>query len=84
MKVFLKILQSSQGNVVPESLFLIRLLAWGKKEALAQVFLCKFCEIFNNNFFAEHFWVTTSGNFTKTVFADLFISRLILTYILDF
>ena len=25
-----------------------------KKETLAQVFTCEFCEIFNNNFFTEH------------------------------
>ena len=27
-----------------------------KKETLAQVFSCEFCEIFKNTFFAEHIW----------------------------
>ena len=38
-KVFLKISQNSQEN---------------KKETLAQVFSCEFCEIFKNAFFIEH------------------------------
>ena len=31
-----------------------------KKETLAQVFSCKFCEIFKNMFFKEHLWTTDS------------------------
>ena len=31
-----------------------------KKEFLAQVFSCKFCEIFKNNFFAKHLLETAS------------------------
>ena len=31
-----------------------------KKEALAQMFSCEFCEIFKNTFFTEHLWVTVS------------------------
>ena len=31
-----------------------------KKEALAQVFSCEFCEIFNNIFFTEYLWTTAS------------------------
>ena len=31
-----------------------------KKETLAQVFPCKFCEIFKNAFFTEYLWATTS------------------------
>ena len=31
-----------------------------KKEALAQVFSCEFCEFFKNNFFTEHLRVTAS------------------------
>ena len=30
-----------------------------KKETLAQVIPCKFCEISKNTFFTEHIWVTT-------------------------
>ena len=29
-----------------------------KKEALAQVFSCDFCEVFNFTFFTEHLWTT--------------------------
>ena len=28
-----------------------------KKETLAQVFFCAFCEIFKNRFFTEHLWM---------------------------
>ena len=31
-----------------------------KKETLAQVFSCEFCEISKNSFFAEHLWATAS------------------------
>ena len=33
-----------------------------KKEALAQVFSCKFCKISRNTFFTEHLWMTASAN----------------------
>ena len=29
-----------------------------KKETLAQVFSCQFCEISKNTFFTEHLWMT--------------------------
>ena len=32
-----------------------------KKEALAQVFSCEFCEIFKNTFFTEHLRMTACG-----------------------
>ena len=32
-----------------------------KKETLAQVFSCEFCEISKNTFFAEHLWATGFG-----------------------
>ena len=31
-----------------------------KKESLAQVFSCEFCEISKNTFFAEQLWTTAS------------------------
>ena len=31
-----------------------------KKEALAHVFSCEFCEISKNKFFTEHLWTTAS------------------------
>ena len=44
--------------------FLIKLQAQGrnfiKKETLAQVFSCEFCEISKNNFFTEHLQTTAS------------------------
>ena len=36
-----------------------------KKETLAQVFYCEFCEISKNNFFTEHLWTTASVTCTK-------------------
>ena len=43
---------------VPEQLFEIKFQPepcnFIKKEALAQVFSCEFCEIFKNTFFTEH------------------------------
>ena len=32
-----------------------------KKETLAQVFSCEFCEICENTFFTEYLWVNASG-----------------------
>ena len=32
-----------------------------KKENLAQMYSCEFCEISKNTFFIEHLWVTASG-----------------------
>ena len=54
-KVFLKNFQNSQENICARVSFLLKLKAEAfkfiKKETLAQVFSCKFCEIFNNRFF---------------------------------
>ena len=64
-KVFLEISQNSQENTCAKISFLIKLQALGlrpttllkkracnfiKKETLAQVFSCKFCEIYKNTF----------------------------------
>ena len=47
-----------------------------KKETLAQVFSCEFCEISKSTFFTQHFWTTASVNilyiFKKT---DLITER---------
>ena len=40
---------------MPESLLQAKACNFIKKETLAQVFSCKFCEIFKNTFFTEHF-----------------------------
>ena len=54
-KVFLKIPQNSQENTCARDSFLIKLQALAcnfiKKETLAQVFSCEFCEISKNTFF---------------------------------
>ena len=62
-KVFLEILQNSQENTCARVSFLIKLQArplcnFIKKETLAQVFSCEFCEISKSTFLIEHLWAT--------------------------
>ena len=63
-KVFFKISQYSQENTYARVYFLVKLQVdvcnLIKKETLAQVFSCEFCEIFKNTYFTEHFWKTVS------------------------
>ena len=63
-KVFLKVSQNSQENTCVRVSFLIKLQALAcnfiKRECLAHMFSCTFCEIFKNTFFTEHLWTTTS------------------------
>ena len=49
----LKNLAKFTGKHLCQSLFL-------KKETLAQVFFCEFCEIFKNTFFTEYLLATAS------------------------
>ena len=56
-KVFLKISQNSQENTCDRVCFLINFIY---KETVAQVFSCKFSEIFKKIFFTEHLRATTS------------------------
>ena len=53
-KVLLEISQNSQGNTCARIFFLINLQAeacnYIKKETLAQVFSCEFCEVSKNTF----------------------------------
>ena len=62
----LKISQNSQENTCDRDSFIIKLQVKAcnfiKKETLAQVFSCEFCEIPKSIFFTEHFWVTPSKN----------------------
>ena len=64
IKVFLEISQNSQENTCLWVYFLIKLepLACNfiKKEALAQVFPCEFCEISKNTFFNKTALVAAS------------------------
>ena len=57
-QMFLEILQYSRENTCGRVYFLIKLQSSAcnfiKKETLAQVFSCEFCEISQNNFFTEH------------------------------
>ena len=58
IKVFLEISQNSQENTCARVSFLIQLQASAcnfiKKETLAQVCSCEFCEISKNTFFTEY------------------------------
>ena len=68
-KVFLNILQSSQETPVPEACNFI------KHEALAQVFSCRFCDMFKKTFFNEHFRATASLSYSlKRYFPENFPS----------
>ena len=69
--VFLEILQNSPEITCSRDSFLIKLQAWGrdsfffiKKESLALVFFCEFCEISKISFFTEHLRTTTSDSQT--------------------
>ena len=42
-----------------------------KKETLAQVFSCEFCEISKNTYFTEHLWTTASGKLVLAVSPNL-------------
>ena len=65
-QVFLEISQNLQEDTCARVSFLIKLQASGlqlylKKETLAQVFSCEFCEISKNIFFTENLWTTVSA-----------------------
>ena len=53
-------LQNNSGRLLQYRLISIKIQIVFKKETLAQVFSCKFCEISKNTFFTEHLWVTAS------------------------
>ena len=73
-KAFLEISQNLQENNFARVSFLIKLQAscnFIKKETLAQVFCCEFCEIFKNTFFTELLRATVSAgivDFRRNVF----------------
>ena len=56
-KIISEISQNSQENICARGSILIKLQAlnFTKKETLAQVFSCEFCEISRNTSFTEHF-----------------------------
>ena len=58
------------GKHLCQSLFFNKVDSERKKETLAQVFSCEFCEISKKTFFTEHLWTTASmllhfANFLK-------------------
>ena len=58
--------------------FLIKLqflINFIKKEALAQVFSCEYCEISKNTFFTEHLWTTASSSRRLSVICYLWYSN---------
>ena len=62
-KVFLEILQNSQENTFERASFFNKVAGLSpatlfKKETLARVFSCEFCEISKNIFFTEPLWTT--------------------------
>ena len=63
-KLFLEMSQNSLESTCARLSFLTKLQAKAcsliKKETLAQVFSCGFCEISKNAFFTEHVWATAS------------------------
>ena len=68
-KLFLEISQNSQENVCARVSYFdkvarLRPANFSKKETLAQVFSCEFCEISKNTFSVEHLWVTASNHTT--------------------
>ena len=74
-KVFLQISQNSQENTCARVSFLIKFQK--KKETLAQIFSCEFCEISKSIFSTEHLQTTTSdfniygNNYLKIFFCIL-------------
>ena len=61
-EVFLKLLQDSQENTCARVSFFDKVAGLAcnfiKKETLAQVFSCEFCEICKNTFFDKHLQMT--------------------------
>ena len=74
-KVFLKISQNSQENTCARvSSCRPHARNFIKRETLAQVFSCEFCEIFKNTFFTEQLWTTASELNPKCFFFYFFLS----------
>ena len=67
--MFLEISQNSQENTCETSA-----CNFTKKETLAQLFSCEFCEISKNTFFIEHLRVTASGAMVLNIPQDAHIS----------
>ena len=46
-----------------------------KKETLAQVFSCEFCETSKNTFITEHIW-TTASDYFSSIILELYYSSI--------
>ena len=68
--VFSNISQNSWENTCTKASLLIKfpeVCNFIKKETLAQIPPCEFCEIFKNISFTEHLWVSASDNLMQVV-----------------
>ena len=77
-KVFLQISQNSQERTCARVSFLIKLQACNfiKRETLAQMFFCEFCEISKNSFFYRTPPLAASGGFLKyNCFGNLIVTK---------
>ena len=78
--MILEISQNSQGNTCARASFLIKLQTSAcnfiKRETLAQVFSCEFCESSKNTFFTAHLRATASV-FLKRCLEKRYKQRLI-------
>ena len=65
--MFLEISQNSRENTCAWVSFLLKLMACNfiKKETLAQLFSCEFCELSRNTYFTEHVWTAASVYWRK-------------------
>ena len=59
-KVVLRNFTKFTGKHLWQSLFFNKVANFIKKETLAQVFSCEFCEVSKKNFLTEHVWATAS------------------------
>ena len=67
-KLFLKISQNFAGKHLCQSLSLNKVTCnFTKKESLAQVFFCQFCEVFKNRFFYRSLQVVASVISTRSI-----------------
>ena len=83
--VFLEISQNPQENTCV-SLFFKKVagVKFNKKETLAQVFSCEFCEISKNTHFKEHLYTTASKKMKYCFMKYYFCSYIPLDFIIVF
>ena len=87
-KVFLEIFQNSQGNTCARDSFLINLQAlacnFSKKESLALVFPCEFCEISKNTLsYRTSLWLLLVFNLPENVKKNIFYRNTNIFYLAE-